>query len=34
MYAPFTLKVILFLTWLAPAITRFIMNKTGYKRVS
>jgi short-subunit dehydrogenase len=34
MYAPFTLKVILCLTWLAPAITRFIMNTTGYKRVS
>lgn len=32
MYAPFTLKVILFLTWLTPAITRFIMNTTGYKR--
>lgn len=31
-YSPFILKVILFLTHLTPFITRFIMNKTGYKR--
>jgi len=30
--APFMLPVIEFLTWLTPPITRFIMNKTGYRR--
>jgi short-subunit dehydrogenase len=30
--SPFMLKIILFLTWLTPYATRFIMYKTGYKR--
>jgi uncharacterized protein len=31
---PFILKILLFLTWLTPFITRFVMYKTGYKRKS
>ena len=30
--APFMIKVILFLKYLNPSITRYILNKTGYKR--
>jgi len=29
---PFMIKIILFLTYLTPCVTRFIMNFTGYKR--
>ncbi len=31
-YAPFMIRVIEFLTYMTPFITRFIMNQTGYRR--